>query len=85
MTANHTADPQQIVLADASGGALTVTLPAPEAAAAVTVKKTDSTSNAVTVARPGSESIDGDAADRTITGEDVAREFTSDGSDYFII
>lgn len=85
VTSNHTASPQEIVLADASGGALTVTLPAPEAAACVTVKKTDSSGNAVTVARPGSQTIDGDSSDRTITGEDVAREFTSDGSNYFII
>lgn len=85
VTADHTASPQEIVLADASGGPITVTLPSPEAAAVVTVKKVDTSSNGVTIARPGSQNIDGDAADRTITAEDVAREITSDGANYWII
>lgn len=85
ISSDYSANPQEIVLVDASGGPVTVTLPSPEAAASVVVKKTDSSSNAVTIARPGSESIDGDASDRTITAEDVSREVTSDGTDYFII
>jgi len=84
VTANHTASDQQIVLADASGGALTVTLPAPGSADVVTVKKIDASGNAVTLATPGSETIDGDSS-RTISGENVAREVVSDGANYYII
>jgi len=84
VTADATAATQEIILADASGGDLTVTLPAPESAAVVTVKKVSASGNTVTVATPGAETIDGDS-ERTISGANVAREITSDGSNYFII
>lgn len=84
VTADHTASAQEIVLADASGGNLTVTLPSPESAASVIVKRTDSSANTVTVATPGSETIDGDSS-RTIDSQWVSREITSDGSNYFIV
>lgn len=83
-TGDYTAGPQEIVLADASGGALTVTLPAPESSAVVTVKKTDGSANAVTVATPNSETIDGQSS-LTITGQNISREIASDGSNYYII
>lgn len=84
ITADHTAETAEVVLADASGGAVTVTLPGPAAADLVTVKKTDSSANGVTIATPNSETIDGDAS-RTLTSQYVAREITSDGTDYYII
>jgi len=84
VTSAYTTSPQEIVLADASGGALTVTLPSPEAAASSVVKKIDATTNAVTIATPGSETIDGDSS-RTLTAQYVSREITSDGTNYFII
>lgn len=83
-TENYTAGENDIVLADASGGPITVTLPAPDASVAVTVKKIDASADAVTVATPGAETIDGDA-ERTLTGQYVSREITSDGTNYFII
>ncbi|MBI2935588.1 MAG: hypothetical protein HYY31_02075 [Chloroflexi bacterium] len=44
---------------DASGGAFTVTLPAPVDGAMYAIKKVDSSTNAVTVSRSGSALIDG--------------------------
>jgi hypothetical protein len=73
-----------VVLADASGGPLTVTLPAPAAGQAVNVKKIDSSANAVTVATPNTETIDGQTS-ISIVSQFAAREVVSDGSDYFII
>lgn len=84
LTADATASAQEIVLVDASGGPVTVTLPTPEAAASVIVKKIDSSGNAVTIATPGTETIDGDT-ERTLTAQYVSREITSDGSNYYII
>jgi len=83
-TADYTASPQEVVLVDASAGAVTVTLPTPESAASVVVKKTDSSANAVTIATPGSETIDGDNS-RTLSAQYVSLEIMSDGADYFII
>jgi len=84
VTADHTAVTQSLVLVDASGGPVTVTLPGPTSATVVTVKKIDSTANAVTIATPGSETIDGDS-DRTLTAQWVAREVASDGANYYVI
>jgi len=84
VTADYTASPQEAVLVDASGGPVTVTLPAPESAAANVVKKIDASSNAVTIATPGTETIDGDS-ERTMTAQYVSRELMSDGSNYFVI
>lgn len=84
VTADYTASPQEIVLVDASGGAVTVTLPAPESAAGVVVKKIDGSANVVTVATPGAGTIDGDTS-RSISAQYVSREITSDGTNYWII
>lgn len=81
---NYTANKNDVVLADASGGAITVTLPSADSNIMVTVKKIDSSSNAVEIATPNSETIDGDT-NRTITGQYISREITSDGTNYFII
>jgi hypothetical protein len=84
VTGNYTIDENEVVLADASGGSITVTLPSPSEASIITVKKTDSSSNSVVIATPSSESIDGGTS-LTITGQYVSRELVSDGSDYYII
>jgi len=83
-TGSGTAADRQIVLGDASAGALTVTLPDVSDALLVTVKKIDSSSNAVTIATPGTETIDGQASIDLVT-QFSARELTSDGTNYFII
>lgn len=87
VSGDTTAQDGEVILVDASGGAVTVTLPAPDDPEAfdITVKKIDTTTNTVTIARPGGQEIDGDASDRTITSEDTSRRFTADGSNYFIV
>lgn len=83
-TSNYTASAGDLVLADASGGGFTVTLPAPSTTLNVAVKKIDATTNAVTIATPGTETIDG-ASQLSITGENYSRSIASDGSNYFIV
>jgi len=83
-TEDYLASTQEVVLVDASGGAVAVTLPSPESAASVIVKKTDSSGNDVTISTPGSETIDGDSS-RTLSAQYVSREIMSDGTNYFII
>lgn len=81
-TANYTTTWGEVVLANANGGAFTVTLPAATAARSrITVKKTDSSANAVTIA-PAAGTIDG-AASVQITAQYEARDFVSDGSNWF--
>jgi hypothetical protein len=84
VTSDTTASPQEIILADASGGALTITLPAPESAANVTVKKISGSGNTVTVATPNSETIDGSSSISLGTQYNV-EEITSDGTNYFLL
>ena len=74
---------REIVLADASGGGFTVTLPSPGSGKQVTVKKTDS-SNDVTVDTSGSQSIDGQSQ-QTLVAQYEAIEVASDGSNWYII
>lgn len=61
VSANHTitANTEVVVFVDASGGAVTITLPAATGQySAITVKKIDATFNAVTVQRAGSDTIE---------------------------
>lgn len=83
-TGAYTANKNDIVLADASGGAFSVTLPAPDTGIKVNVKKTDSSSNNVTISTPNAETIDG-MSSLSISSQYVSRTITSDGSNYFII
>jgi hypothetical protein len=83
-TANYTASENDGVLADASGGTVTVTLPSPGAGDNVAVKKIDSSSNSVTVEQNGSESIDGSTS-ITLTEQYEALTLWSDGTDWFIM
>ena len=83
-TMDYNASTGDLVLADASGAAMTVTLPAPSADMRVEVKKTDASANGVTIATPGTETIDG-AANLTITAQYAARTIASDGSNYFFV
>lgn len=83
-SSNYTASEVDIVLADASGGSITITLPSPSTDIDITVKKTDSSSNAVDIATPGSETIDGSSS-LSITSQYTSRTITSDGSNYFIV
>jgi hypothetical protein len=84
-TANYTASAGDLVQADATGGGFTVTLPtAPATGALVTVKKTDSGTNVVTVAPAGGGTIDGDA-NATITTKNFGAVFEHVGSNVWKI
>lgn len=83
-TSNYTASNYDIVLADASSGNITITLPSPASDLTVIIKKIDSSSNSVTIATPGSETIDGDNS-RSITSQYTSRTVASDGTNYFLI
>jgi hypothetical protein len=84
-TANYTASAGDFVQADATGGGFTVTLPtAPATGALVTVKKTDSGTNVVTVAPAGGGTIDGDA-NATITTKNFGAVFEHVGSNVWKI
>lgn len=83
-TGAYTASTDETVLADASGAAFTVTLPPPDNSTFVTVKKVDSSSNAVTVATPNTETIDG-ASSVSLSSQYDMVTVTSDGTNYFEI
>jgi len=84
VTANHTASDNEVVLGDASGGAITVTLPSATSAVVAVIKKIDSSTNAVTIATPNTETIDGQSS-IDITNQYASRTITSDGTNYFIL
>lgn len=72
------------ILADASSGTFDITLPAPSTDMEVTVKKVDSSSNAVGVATPNAETIDGQSR-LDMTKQYASRTIVSDGTNYYII
>jgi hypothetical protein len=75
----------EVVLANASGGALTLTLPS---AAGNTnlydLKKTDASVNTVTIATTGGQTIDGSSS-AVIKVQYVSISVVSDGSNWYII
>jgi len=83
-TANYTAlSTDGIILADASSGAFTITLPAVAVGESLIVKKIDSSVNYVTVS-PASGTIDGDAS--VIIGVQWrSLTFVSNGTNWFLI
>ena len=83
VTANYTASDGEIVLVDASGGAVTVTLPTPSSGARVRVKKIDASTNTVTVSPSGTETIDG-ASSHSISQQYETYEYVSDGTDWYV-
>lgn len=76
----------RVLLADATGGAFTITLPAAADAAerTVTIKKTDASANAVTVDGAGSETIDG-AATYSLAAQYDTVALWSDGSAWHVL
>lgn len=76
-----------VVLADASSGSLTVSLPSAAGAnknRMISVKKTDSTFNTVTISANGSETIDGSGT-VVITVQNACVMMISDGSNWYIL
>jgi len=83
ISANYTAADGEALAVDASAGAVTITLPSPSNGARVRVKKTDASSNTVTVQPSGTETIDG-ASSHTISQKNEAYEYISDGTNWLI-
>lgn len=72
-----------IVLVNATAGPVTITLPdATTVQAGYRIKKTDATSNAVTVATVSSQTIDG-ASTMTIATQYATGDIASDGANWF--
>ncbi len=79
------ANPGQTVLANATAGAITVTLPnATTTFNFYTVKKTDSSSYAITVNTTSSQTIDGGSS-IIISSQYLSLTFATDGSNWFIV
>ena len=76
-------DVDELILADATSGAITVTLPKAVDGRTIYTKKIDNSNN-VTIATTGSETIDGQAQQTISTQWDTV-EVISDGSNWFII
>lgn len=76
----------KVLLVDASGGGVTLTLPAAASAknSDVTIKKTDTTGNAVTIDGNGSETIDGGLTAVIVTPY-VALRLYCDGTEWWIV
>ena len=86
ITASITLSDEEMAFCDATSGNITVTLPA---AASNTgrmyrIKKTDSSSNTVTIDGNGSETID-DATTLVITAQYECISIMSDGAEWWII
>jgi len=76
----------EMILADASSAAITVTLPDPASYPdeALSIKKIDSSTNAVTVAPHGSETIDG-AASVSLANQWDSVTVKSDGTNWYVL
>lgn len=79
-------DDDDIVLADANGGAITVNLPASASNThkTYTIKKIDSSGNAVTLDGNGSETIDGSTT-HALSGQYDSVTIVCDGTEWHII
>jgi hypothetical protein len=84
VSSDTTADQIDTILADASGSAVTVTLPSVNTKVRVDIKKTDSSGNNVTIASPNAETIDGQSS-ITLSAQYASRTIASDGTDYYIV
>lgn len=73
-----------VVLVNASGGAVNITLPSPASGKILTIKRTDSSANTVSILPSASETIDGTSL-KSIVGQYDAVQVVSDGTNWFII
>ena len=83
---NTNAVANQTYLVDSSGGVVQITLPTPTINTFIRVKDSTGSANSfnITVARNGSEDIDGAAADYILDSNLEAKTFVSDGTDWFV-
>lgn len=86
ITANLLANDECVILADATSGAITITLPDAESALdrVYYIKKTDVSANTVTIDGENAETIDG-AITETLTAQFETIQIVSDGTEWFII
>jgi hypothetical protein len=73
-----------VVLANASSEAINMTLPAVFTGQFITIKKTDSSANTVTITPPSGSTIDG-AANKVLTLQYQSITVVCDGANYFIV
>jgi hypothetical protein len=83
---NTSAAANQTYLVDVSGGAVQVTLPTPGVNVFVRIKDSTGSANTnnITVARNGSENIDGIAASYILDSNLESKVFVSDGTNWFV-
>ena len=84
VVANYTASVSDVVLADATSTAITVTIGSVSSGGVVTVKKTDASGNLVTVIGGSGQTIDGNAS-IIISSQFTSVTFICDGIDWHII
>lgn len=84
VVANYTASVSDVVLADATSVAITVTIGSGDSGGVVTVKKTDASANLVTVSGGSGQTIDGNAS-IIISNQFDSVTFICDGIDWHII
>lgn len=87
VSVNTSAAANTAYLVDVSGGAVTITLPAPAANAYVVVKDSEGASetNTLTVAPNGAEEIEGVAGNFLIQSDHRSVTFVSDGTNWFAV
>jgi len=86
-TALELGDNTKLIAADASGGSFAVTLPSAVTVGRgweIGVKKTDASTNIVTISAPGGQTIDG-AVSQGIFGQYGSINIRSDGANYLIV
>jgi len=81
---DYNANPNEMVLADASGGDITVTLPSPEKGYDIIVKKVDDSDNTVYVKSANGEDID-DVTQLELAIEGEAYRLIGDGTKWNIV
>lgn len=86
VSTNTSAAANTTYLVDVSGGAVSITLPSPAANTYVVIKDSEGASetNNLTVARSGSEEIDGVAGNLVINSNFRSVVLVSDGSNWFL-
>ncbi len=87
VTASYSATwADEIILVDASGAAVTVTLPPPASYpnVPITIKKIDSSTNVVTINPNATETIDG-AASQSLSAQNAFITVVSDGVNWYIV
>lgn len=86
-TGNYTlTSSDTVILADSTSGSVTITLPTASTVSGYRfyVKRTDGSANSVSVARSGSDTIDG-ATSVSLGAQYTTMTFVSDGTNWFII